>query len=191
MPPVPANRSSTVSDSATERVVADEFGVSDMAVMLAGQADSSDLPRRPRIPRPSDRPPTDPATSARMSRQARRDTAPETALRRELHRRGLRFWVDHTLPGMPRRKADVLFPRARIAVFVDGCFWHACPEHGTSPVTNGDWWAAKLRGNIARDRETDRWLRSQGWLVLRFWEHVSIMDAADVVAATWRSRVGR
>jgi DNA mismatch endonuclease (patch repair protein) len=58
-------------------------------------------------------------------------------------------------------------------------------------VANGEWWAAKLRGNIERDRETDRWLRSQGWLVLRFWEHVSIMDSADLVVATWRSRVGR
>jgi DNA mismatch endonuclease (patch repair protein) len=126
-----------------------------------------------------------------MSRQARRDTAPEVALRRELHRRGVRFWVDRKLPGMPRRKADILFPRARIAVFVDGCFWHACPEHGTSPVANGDWWADKLQRNVNRDRETDTWLRSEGWLVLRIWEHASMMDAADQIVATWRSRIGR
>ncbi|WP_236007127.1 very short patch repair endonuclease [Nakamurella leprariae] len=116
-----------------------------------------------------------------MSRQLRRDTAPEIALRRELHRRGLRFRVDHPLPGMARRRADVLFPRRRIAVFVDGCFWHACPEHGTAPVNNSAWWAQKLATNVRRDRDTDAHLAAIGWTVLRFWEHDEVGSSADAV----------
>src|SRR4051812_22101064 len=96
-----------------------------------------------------------PAVSARMSRQRRRDTAPEIALRRLLHARGLRFRVDaKPLAGL-RRRADIVFTRARVAVFVDGCFWHGCPVHGTLPVANRQWWAAKLDANAARDRNTD------------------------------------
>src|SRR3954449_1480262 len=87
-------------------------------------------------------PPLDPSVARRMSRQARRDTAPEVALRRELHRRGMRFRVDWPLPTMPRRRADIAFTRRHIAVFVDGCFWHACPEHGTAPNSNAAWWTA-------------------------------------------------
>lgn len=120
-------------------------------------------------------------TSARMSRQARRDTAPELALRRELHRRGLRYRVDHPLPGMSRRRADLLFPRARVAVFIDGCFWHSCPIHGTTPANNEAWWVQKLRRNVERDRETDAALESAGWTVLRFWEHTPIDAAAEQV----------
>ena len=118
------------------------------------------------------------ATSQRMSRQRTRDTEPEMLLRRELHRRGLRYRVDAALPGLPRRRADILFSRARVAVFVDGCFWHACPEHKTTPAANGTWWAAKLARNIERDRETDDHLRSLGWTVLRVWEHEDIEPAA-------------
>ncbi len=132
--------------------------------------------------------PSSPAVTARMSRQRRRDTAPELLLRRELHRRGLRFRVDHPLPGMPRRRADVTFTRARIAVFVDGCFWHGCPEHATRPTANADWWAAKLARNVARDRETDAHLRDAGWQVLRFWEHEDIHAAAALIAAAYRTR---
>lgn len=117
-----------------------------------------------------------------MSRQARRDTAPELALRSELHRRGLRYRVDWPLPGMPRRRADIAFTRAKIAVFVDGCFWHSCPEHGTDAKANAEWWAAKLAANVRRDRETGERLRAAGWAVLRFWEHETTMDAADEVA---------
>ncbi len=122
-----------------------------------------------------------------MSRQRRRDTSPELLLRRELHRRGLRYRVDAPLPGMPRRRADVLFTRARVAVFVDGCFWHACPEHRTSPAHNGAWWARKLEANVARDRETDARLADAGWTALRFWEHEDAVRAADDVAAAVRS----
>lgn len=118
------------------------------------------------------------ATSRRMSRQRTRDTEPEMLLRRELHRRGLRYRVDAPLPGLPRRRADLLFTRARVAVFVDGCFWHGCPEHKTTPAANGAWWAAKLARNVERDRETDAHLRCLGWIVLRIWEHEDIEHAA-------------
>lgn len=110
-------------------------------------------------------------TSSRMSRQARRDTKPEIELRRRLHRLGYRYRVNHPLPGMPRRRADLTFTAKRVVVFVDGCFWHGCPEHGTSPRTNGAWWAEKLQKNVDRDRETDACLRKSGWTVLRVWEH--------------------
>lgn len=122
--------------------------------------------------------PGEAATSRRMSRQRTRDTEPEMLLRRELHRRGLRYRVDAALPGLPRRRADVLFTRARVAVFIDGCFWHGCPKHKTAPTSNGAWWAAKLARNIERDRETDAHLRSFGWTVLRIWEHEDIEHAA-------------
>ncbi|MCU1614233.1 MAG: very short patch repair endonuclease [Frankiales bacterium] len=121
-----------------------------------------------------------------MSRQPRRDTAPEVALRRELHRRGLRFRVDWPLPGQPRRRADVAFTRRHVAVFVDGCFWHACPDHRTAPASNADWWAAKLEKNVRRDRDTDQHLDRLGWTILRFWEHEDPTVAADAVEAVVR-----
>ena len=126
-----------------------------------------------------------------MSRQRRRDTAPEIALRRELHRAGLRFRVDHPLPGMQRRRGDVVFTRARLVVFVDGCFWHACPEHATTPATRKQWWSEKLRRNVDRDRDTDRGLAEQGWAVLRFWEHDDPVECADVVVRQYRALVER
>lgn len=121
--------------------------------------------------------------SARMSRAARRDTAPEVALRKELHRRGMRFRVVYPVPGNRRRSIDVAFTRAKVAVFVDGCFWHGCPEHGSQPTANKGWWEAKLQANTARDRDTDRLLAEAGWRVLRIWEHASASEAADIVAA--------
>lgn len=99
----------------------------------------------------------------------------------------MRYRVDAGLPGIPRRRADVLFPRRRIAVFVDGCFWHACPLHATTPQNNGAWWQKKLESNVARDRDTDSQLKAQGWIVLRFWEHEDMVVAADVVEASVRS----
>lgn len=117
----------------------------------------------------------------RMRRQGQRDTKPEMALRRELHRIGLRYRVNRpVLPGV-RRRADVVFTPARVAVFVDGCFWHGCPSHGTRPKANADWWAAKLAGNVARDRDTDARLDAAGWRVVRVWEHEDMRAAAGNV----------
>lgn len=121
-----------------------------------------------------------PGASGRMSRQRRRDTAPELTLRRALHAKGRRFRVDAPLPGMSRRRADLLFTRRRVAVFVDGCFWHACPEHRTTPSANADWWRKKLRRNVERDHDTDEHLAAIGWRVVRIWEHTPL----DVAVAT-------
>ncbi|MEO7079221.1 very short patch repair endonuclease [Rhodococcus sp. BP22] len=130
----------------------------------------------------ADRPRTDAATSARLSKQRRRDTGPELALRRELHRRGLRYFVDRApLKGL-RRRADVVFPRRKVAVYVDGCFWHSCPVHATSPRNNAQWWTDKLAANVIRDRDTDARLDAAGWTVVRVWEHEAARDAADKVA---------
>ena len=123
-----------------------------------------------------------------MSRMPRRDTGPELALRSELHQRGLRFRVhDTSLPGRP----DIVLTRARVAVFVDGCFWHACPDHGVLPKSNRDWWRAKLDRNAERDREKDADLDELGWLPVHVWEHEHVIEAADLIEAVWRRRTGR
>jgi DNA mismatch endonuclease (patch repair protein) len=100
-------------------------------------------------------------------------------VRREVHRRGLRYLVDASLPGIPRRRADLLFRRERVAVFVDGCFWHGCPEHGTSPRSNASWWQDKFEANRRRDQDTDRRLAELGWVSVRCWEHEDPNEAAD------------
>jgi DNA mismatch endonuclease (patch repair protein) len=124
----------------------------------------------------------------RMARQRRTDTAPEMLLRRELHRRGMRFRVNYAflLPGLTRRRCDVAFTRSKVAVFVDGCFWHGCPLHATSPKSNAPWWAEKLASNVARDLDTNARLGTAGWTVLRFWEHEDPVLAADVVESAVR-----
>ncbi|MEU7139351.1 very short patch repair endonuclease [Nocardia sp. NPDC046473] len=148
----------------------------------AGPGTSGDAPDdAPRFPRDIRRPTTDAATSARMSRQRRSGTKPELALRKELHRRGLRYFVDRAPIRGQRRRADLVFPRLRIAVYVDGCFWHRCPQHATDPRNNAEWWAAKLAGNVARDRATDAALIDAGWQVIRVWEHEDAVAAADRV----------
>jgi DNA mismatch endonuclease (patch repair protein) len=116
-----------------------------------------------------------------MARQARVHTAPEVALRRALHAAGLRYRVAWPVPGLRRRTIDVAFTRAKLAVFVDGCFWHSCPDHATAPSANAAWWAAKLAGNAARDNATNAHLESLGWRVVRIWEHESTVDAAELV----------
>ncbi|WP_241662319.1 MULTISPECIES: very short patch repair endonuclease [unclassified Streptomyces] len=127
--------------------------------------------------------PSSPAVSARMSRQSSRDTAPELAVRKLLHAAGLRYRVNVAVPGMPRRTIDIVFTKAKIAVFMDGCFWHGCPEHATHPRANAEWWRVKLDKNMARDVETTDHLTAQGWTVLRFWEHESTEDVANRIAA--------
>ena len=122
-----------------------------------------------------------------MAKQRTRDTAAELLLRRLLHARGLRYRVDAPVPGLPRRRADLTFAASRVAVFVDGCFWHGCPEHKTAPRKNADWWAAKLARNVERDRETDAHLAELGWCVVRIWEHEDPECAADRVEAAVRS----
>jgi DNA mismatch endonuclease, patch repair protein len=111
----------------------------------------------------------------------RRDTPAEVELRSALHRMGLRFRVDWPPLKGSRRRADIVFTRARVAVFVDGCFWHGCPQHGTQPKENAEWWAEKLEQNRCRDADTTRALSEAGWTVLRFWEHEDSSTAAEVV----------
>ncbi|MFI6489453.1 very short patch repair endonuclease [Streptomyces sp. NPDC050564] len=118
-----------------------------------------------------------------MSRQGSRDTAPEVAVRRLLHASGLRYRVNVPVPGVPRRTIDIVFGKAKIAIFMDGCFWHGCPKHATQPKANAEWWRAKLDKNMARDRETTDHLRAAGWTVLRFWEHESAEDVARRIRA--------
>lgn len=125
-----------------------------------------------------------------MQRQARRDTGPEVALRRVLHARGLRYRLDVRPVPTVRRRADLVFRRARVAVFVDGCYWHRCPLHGTQPKANTHWWREKLDRNARRDRDTDVRLAAAGWTVMRVWEHEDPEVAAERVAAVVRGRVG-
>ncbi|WP_330440579.1 very short patch repair endonuclease [Streptomyces griseoaurantiacus] len=126
-----------------------------------------------------------------MSRQGSRDTAPEVAVRKLLHSAGLRYRVNVPVPGMPRRTIDIVFGKAKIAVFMDGCFWHGCPVHATQPKANAEWWRTKLDKNMARDQETTAHLRAAGWTVLRYWEHESPNTVAeDVRAAVVRLRSG-
>jgi DNA mismatch endonuclease (patch repair protein) len=133
---------------------------------------------------------TSAAVSRRFSGHPRRDTAPELALRRQLHRIGLRYRVDQRPVPELRRTADVVFTRLRIAVFVDGCFWHACPEHCSYPRVNAAWWREKLAGNRKRDHETTASLEQLGWEVLRFWSHEAPGDcAARVEELVIRRRV--
>jgi DNA mismatch endonuclease (patch repair protein) len=125
----------------------------------------------------------------RMERQARRNTAPEVALRSNLHRRGLRFRI-HVRPSpASRREADIVFSSAKVAVFVDGCFWHGCPDHVTWPKKNAEWWRAKIEANQARDRDTDSKLCAQGWLSIRVWEHEDPALAAERVARIIQARI--
>jgi DNA mismatch endonuclease (patch repair protein) len=85
---------------------------------------------------------------------------------------------------MARRTIDIVFPKLKVAVFLDGCFWHGCPQHATQPKSNAEWWRAKLDKNVSRDAETTEHLRAEGWTVLRFWEHEMPNDVADTVRAT-------
>lgn len=120
-----------------------------------------------------------------MSRQRRADTQPEVQLRKALHRLGLRYRLHRRdLPGTP----DLAFVRERVAVFVDGCFWHGCPDHAVAPKANQAWWLAKLARNRERDDEKDEALRSMGWLPVHVWEHEDMTVVASAIAELVRDR---
>ncbi|MGH3716677.1 MAG: very short patch repair endonuclease [Micromonosporaceae bacterium] len=124
-------------------------------------------------------------TRASMLGNRRTDTKPEIALRSALHAAGFRFRKDFRLDlGDRKPRPDVVFTRAKVAVFVDGCYWHSCPEHGTAPTRNAAYWAPKLARNVERDRDDDAALRDAGWSVVRVWEHTPVSDAVGLVAAT-------
>lgn len=134
-----------------------------------------------RLPYPA---PTSKAASAVMRANRKRDTAPELALRSALHRRGLRYRIDVAIIAGPIRvKPDVVFTRRRVAVFVDGCWWHQCPLHANAPKVNTAYWLPKLRRNVERDRETEEALVGGGWAVVRLWEH-EVRASPDRAAAT-------
>lgn len=142
------------------------------------------------VPRRAESWASTPGSRASMQSNRGRDTTPELAVRRRLHAMGLRYRVSvRPVPNL-RRTADIVFTRARIAVFIDGCFWHGCPEHYQAPVRNSDFWLAKRKRNGERDAETDAALSAAGWTPLRFWEHEVRADASLVavsIAAAIRS----
>ncbi|MFH7595157.1 very short patch repair endonuclease [Streptomyces racemochromogenes] len=118
------------------------------------------------------------AVRARMSRQKSHDTSMEVSLRKALHAAGVRYRIHRKPVKGVRREADIVFGPARVAVFVDGCFWHGCPVHATWPKNNADFWRTKIEGNRRRDVDTDARFAEAGWLVLRVWEHESVEEAA-------------
>jgi len=130
-----------------------------------------------------------PAVRARMQRQQTRDTAPELAVRRLLHSAGMRYRVDVAPLSTLRRRADVVFGPARVALFVDGCFWHGCPDHGVRPThSNRNYWVEKVSRNRERDRDTDEVLTEAGWISIRVWEHEDPHEVAERVTMAVRSR---
>ncbi|MFF7893580.1 very short patch repair endonuclease [Streptomyces sp. NPDC007907] len=138
-------------------------------------------------------PPT-PGRSRNMAAIKRRDTKPERTIRSLLHAAGKRYRVDLRLQlEGARPRPDIVFTRARVAVFVDGCFWHCCPEHGRQPGVNGGYWGPKLQRNVARDRAADAALAAAGWTVVRVWEHEAPDEAAARIIATLEAapQVGR
>ncbi len=112
-----------------------------------------------------------PAARATMRANRGRDTGPELRIRKALHALGYRYRTDHPLAIDRRRRGDIVFTRLRLVVFIDGCFWHGCPEHHVTPRTNRGFWRAKISANRERDRDTDDRLRAAGWTVIRHWEH--------------------
>ncbi|MFF0550603.1 very short patch repair endonuclease [Streptomyces sp. NPDC004311] len=124
----------------------------------------------------------------RMSRQKSRDTGVEVALRKALHARGARYRIHRRPVKGVRREADIVFGPARVAVFVDGCFWHGCPVHATWPKNNAEFWRAKIEGNRRRDLDTDARLVDAGWLAVRVWEHEGAEEAAARVLSVVQER---
>lgn len=131
------------------------------------------------MPRPL---PSSSDASHRMAKVRQTGTDAELGLRREMYRIGLRYRVNYEVLKKPRRVADVAFPGRKIAVFVDGCFWHGCPEHVTWPKRNAEFWRQKIKANCRRDADTNVRLQANGWTALRFWSHESPIRAAQKVA---------
>lgn len=123
-----------------------------------------------------------------MQSNKSRDTKPELALRSAVHALGLRYRVDARPLKALRRRADLVFPRAKVAVFLDGCFWHGCPVHHTVAAANASFWAEKVSTNRARDSDTDAKLAEAGWVSVRVWEHEDPVEAAERVRAVVRER---
>ncbi|MEQ3551761.1 very short patch repair endonuclease [Pseudonocardia nematodicida] len=134
---------------------------------------------------------TTPGRRRNMQAIRRKDTKPEVRLRSALHRLGYRFRKDYRID-LPecRVRPDIVFTRAKLAVFVDGCFWHACPEHGTQPKQNVDYWNPKLRTNVLRDQRNNHALETAGWTVVRIWEHCAIDDATGAVREALSNEAG-
>jgi DNA mismatch endonuclease (patch repair protein) len=130
---------------------------------------------------------TSPGVRRSMQGNRSRDTQPEVLVRSALHRRGLRFRKNLLLRAASVRvRPDIVFTAKRVAVFVDGCFWHRCPEHGSDPKSNTGYWKPKLDRNVRRDRVVTEALQEQGWTVVRIWEHESVEEAVGRI----RSAVG-
>ena len=132
--------------------------------------------------------PSGPDVSLRMKKVRQRDTSAELALRRELHALGLRYRIQVPVLGKPRRVADVAFKTLRVAVFIDGCFWHGCPLHATWPKQNAEFWRAKILANRQRDLDTDGRLHAEGWKVIRAWTHEPPECVAAKVASIVEKR---
>jgi DNA mismatch endonuclease (patch repair protein) len=123
-----------------------------------------------------------------MAKTPHGNTTPELELRRELHARGLRFRIDRPVLPDKRRRADIVFGPSRVAIFVDGCFWHGCPEHATWPSTNEQFWREKIETNRQRDRDTNAQLEAGKWQVIRVWEHEDPVKAANQIEQAVRRR---
>ncbi|WP_181008370.1 very short patch repair endonuclease [Sphingomonas montanisoli] len=125
--------------------------------------------------------------SRRMARVRQKGTDVELALRRALHAKGLRYRLHVPLLSKPRRVPDIVFPRRKVAVFVDGCFWHGCPQHASWPKSNAQFWRDKIESNMARDADTDRRLHELGWRVVRVWAHEAADEAAKRIETIVRN----
>lgn len=125
--------------------------------------------------------PSSAAVAKRMRNTRQRDTDLEVAIRKDLFRRGYRYRIHPRLPGITRARPDFAFMREKVAVFVDGCFWHMCPKHGTLPEKNAGWWGAKLQENVERDLRHGQTLSAAGWLAVRIWEHEDLLPAVERV----------
>ena len=133
-----------------------------------------------------------PGVRSRMQVQRTRDTSPELAVRRLLHAAGLRYRVDRAPVNWLRRRADIVFGPAKVAVYIDGCFWHGCPDHSRPDTkANPGYWSEKMARNRARDADTDAKLAEAGWVVVRAWEHEDPGEVAGRVASLVRERTGR